>query len=59
MYFLANFLFKFIYYLIIFTLKDKRRHVGVRLKMNNIGWAVVVCLFTDDAVLFALTKREH
>ena len=39
-------------------MKAKVVNVGVRLKMNVMGWAVVVCQFADDTVLSAESEEE-
>ena len=34
-------------------MKAKVGNVGAKLKMNEISWTVVACLFVDETVLFA------
>ncbi len=39
-------------------MKAKVGKVGARLKLNGVDWTVAACLFADDTVLPAESKRE-
>ncbi len=39
-------------------MKAKLGKVGARLKLNGVDWALAACLFVDDTVLLAESKRE-